>query len=104
VSVPEELVGTWTSDASDRDTIDEFGNVSLEFEPDGSLTYTIHTESTDQKMFLSCQVEGGVIISTQPSAPREERTPYSIDPDGKLTLWFQGKRAVYVRADKYRGG
>ena len=97
--LPDELVGVWISDPTDVEGISEFGNVILEFQPDGSLTYTIHAESTDQKMLLLCRVERGLIISTQPSAPAEEQTAYSIEADGKLTLWFHGRRAVYVRSD-----
>ena len=98
MTLPDELTGTWISDPADRDAIKEFGSVTLDFDSDGSLTYTIH-ESKDQKIFMSCRVERGMLISTQPSAPREERTAYSIGADGKLTLWFQGRRAVYVRPD-----
>ena len=75
VALPAELLGSWISDPNDREGIDEFGNVSLTFEPDGSFTYTIHTESTDQKMFLTWQVEDGVLITNQPSAPRAQLTP-----------------------------
>ena len=99
MALPEELIGTWISDPADHDGLDYFGNVSLEFDSDGSLTYTIHAENTDQKMFLSCRVETGMLITTQPSAPREERTAYSIDGEGKLTLLFEGRRAVYVRSE-----
>ena len=98
VALPDELIGTWISDPADHDGLDYFGNVSLEFDSDGSLTYTIHAENKDQKMFLSYQVEKGMLITTQPSAPREERTAYSIDREGKLTLLFEGRRAVYVRS------
>jgi len=97
--LPAELLGTWISDPNDRAGIDEFGNLSLEFVSDGSLKYTIHTEATDQIMLLSCRVEDGVLVSNQASAPREERTPYSIDSAGKLTVSFQGRRAVLIRAD-----
>ena len=96
------MLGTWISDPNDRAGIDEFGNVSLTFEPNGSLTYTIHTESTDQKMFMTCRVEDGVLITNQPSAPREERTAYSIDAHGKLTLWYQRRPNGFIRADHTR--
>ena len=99
VALPAELLGSWISDPNDREGIDEFGNVSLTFEPDGSLTYTIHTESTDQKMFLTWQVKDGVLITNQPSAPREERTTDSIDAAGTLTLWYPGRPVVYIRGD-----
>lgn len=95
----DELLGTWTSDPEDHEGIREFGRTTLEFEEDGQLTYTVHAEGKDQKMFLSFRVEGGTLITDQPSSPREERTAYSVGPDGKLTLWFGGQRSVYVREE-----
>ena len=86
------------NDPNDHEGIDEFANVSLEFQSDGSLKYTIHTEETDQIILLSCRAEDGVLISNQASRPRAERTPYSIDSDGKLTVSFGSRRAVYIRA------
>jgi hypothetical protein len=50
-------------------------------------------------MFLTFRVDGGILVTDQPSSPRQERTAYSIGPDGKLTLWFGGQRSVYVREE-----
>lgn len=96
---PDQLIGTWVSDPEDEEGIREFGRVTLEFEEDGQLTYTVHAPGKDQKMFLCFRVEGGHLVTDQPSAPREERTAYSIGPNGKLTLWFGGQRSVYVRGE-----
>ncbi len=93
------LLGTWTSDPEDIEGHREFGRATLEFEEDGQLTYTVHAEGKDQKMFLTFRVEGGTLITDQPSSPREERTAYSIGADGKLILWFGGQRSVYVREE-----
>lgn len=93
----DQLIGTWVSDPEDVDAIREFGPVTLEFEEDGHLTYTVHTRAKDQKIFLTFRVEGGTLVTDQPSSPRQERTAYSIGPDGKLTLWFGGQRGVYLR-------
>jgi len=93
------LLGTWTSDPEDIEGTREFGRATLDFEGDGQLTYTVHAEGKDQMMFLTFRVEGGTLVTDQPSSPREERTPFSIDPNGKLTLWFGGQRSVYVREE-----
>ena len=98
-ALPAELLGRWISDPNDQEGIDAFGKVSLEFVSDGSLKYTIHTDAKALIMLLSCRVEDGVLVSNQASAPGEERTPYSIDVDGKLTMSFQGRHAVYIRSN-----
>ena len=99
MSGTDELVGTWVSDPEDVDGIRELGRATLDFEDDGQLTYTVHAKDRDQKMFLTFRVEGKTLVTDQPSSPREERTAYSIGPDGKLTLWFGGQRSVYLRED-----
>lgn len=92
LSTDERLLGKWRSD---RETTRE--DVTLEFSEDGSLTYTIHAEVAEQRMFLRFRVEGDVIITDQPSAPREEKTKYEIAPDGKLVLTHQGEATAYRR-------
>jgi hypothetical protein len=72
--------------------------VTLEFSEDGSLTYTIHSDASDQSIFLRFRIEGDVIIIIdQPSAPREESTKYEIAPDGRLVLTHQGEVTAYGR-------
>ena len=99
MSAVDELIGTWMSDPEDEEGIREFGRVTLEFEEDGQLTYVVHAPGKDQKMFLRFRVEDGLLVTDQPSAPREERTAYSIGPNGKLNLWFGGRRSIYFRAE-----
>lgn len=71
--------------------------VTIEFGGDGSLTYTIHGVSSVQKILLRYTTEEGVIITDQPSEPREERTPYRITPDGRLVMTYGGEQSVFSR-------
>ena len=94
-----DLVGRWVSDPLDAEGIEQFGRVSLEFRPEGTLVYISHGTASDEKMFLTFRLDGDVLVTDQPSAPREEQTRYSMDDNGRLTLWFQGLRSAYVRAE-----
>jgi len=94
---PSELIGIWISDSDDVEGTREFGRATLDFQSDGRLTYTTHLPGKDQKMFLTFRVDRGVLVTNQPSAPREDRTAYSFTADGKLVLWFGGQRSIYVR-------
>jgi hypothetical protein len=94
---PESLVGTWITDPSDASGMREYGLVTMEFRPDGTLVYTSHAEETDQIMLLTYRVEADVLLTDQPSAPREERTPCRLEGD-TLYLAFGGVEARYVRA------
>lgn len=94
----ELLLGTWIRDPEDIESIRQFGNVKLHFTADGQLIYTILGEYKDQKMLLTYRVEHNMLITDQPSAPREEKTHFQIADDGKLE-WecTDGRRARYVR-------
>lgn len=81
-----EFLGTWETDALDRESLRKFGRVTLEIKVNGRLIYTIHEQNKEQKIFLKYGTENGTLVTDQPSTPREERTPYSITPDGKLVL------------------
>ena len=79
-----------TTDKSDQAAVKELGDASLEFGADGKLKYTIAAGDKAQVMLMTYVVEDGVIVTDQPSAPRVERTNFSISPDGVLTLAFGG--------------
>jgi hypothetical protein len=93
-----QLIGTWTTDESDDDSHVEFGRATLDFRPDGTLVYTIHSDDRDEKMLLTFDVQGNVLITDQPSRPHKERTSFSFTPDGKLILRYEDHEVRYVRA------
>jgi hypothetical protein len=72
----------------------------LEIHPDGRMTYAIREGDAWQVMKLTYRVEGHVIVSNQPSAPREDRTNYSLEPDGSLVLDLRGERSIYRRGER----
>ena len=90
--IDSRLLGRWVSDQLDGD------HTSMEFLDDGSLTYTIHGKSSNQIMFLTYRTEGDVIVSNQPSKPKEERTHYMFSADGKLMLLYGSQFATFSRA------
>ena len=96
----KKLLGTWISDPEDTESIRRFGNVRLHFTIDGRLIYTILGEEKDQKIFLTYRVENNILITDQPSDPREEQTKFRITAGGKLEqepLSLDGGTARYVR-------
>lgn len=88
----ERLLGRWNSVAG---TTEE--PATVEFDEHGALTYTIHAPRSDQKILLRYRTEGGVIVSDQPSAPREERTAYRFTPEGRLVMTYEGEESIYER-------
>ena len=93
------LVGSWRTDPGDRRSLEEYSDVSLRFERDGMLIYTVHLKGKDQIIHLTYRVEGSCLVTDQPSFPREERGEFSIASDGRLVLKSPppAKPTFYVR-------
>ena len=94
------LVGMWVIDESDRHALAELGNVLLEFDENGGLTYIIRGEGERQIILMQYEVDGDTIITDQSSAPRVERTSFSISDDGRLVLAFGGEPFTFRRASE----
>jgi hypothetical protein len=92
------LAGAWVVDRSDKRALAELGDVLLEFSTDGSLTYVVRGAEKNQIINLTYRVDGNMIVTDQPSAPREERTAFELSDAGILTLAFGG---VPYRFQKY---
>ncbi len=73
--------------------------VTVYFKEDGTLTYVIHREDSDQIIYLVYEANEGVIVSDQPSHPGTTRTSYHISSDGLLTLNYDGDITTFVRTD-----
>lgn len=90
------LVGVWhlaKRSSDDQDT-------DLEILPDGRMIYAIREANKWQLMKLTYRLEGNVIVSNQPSAPREERTEYSFQSDGSLILSLGGEQTTFRRGER----
>lgn len=99
------LTGTWVVDKMDKQATTELGDVLLEFGDDRSLIYTIRGKDKNQIINLRYQIDGATIITNQPSAPRVERTDFSLSDDGVLTLAFGGTPYRFRRnAEPHRSG
>lgn len=48
-------------------------------------------------MLLTYRVEGDVLVTDQPSDPREERTKFKFTASGNLVLLREQRPATYVR-------
>lgn len=95
------IVGKWRSDPSDREAIQKYGEVSLDFHPHGGLTYSVHADGRRQIILLTYRIDGDVLITNQPSAAREERTEFTITPEGRLVLRFRDSPSIYLRESAF---
>jgi|SRR5215813_2257614 len=96
----ERLVGLWRTDPNDRDSLREYGDVSLQFDSSGNLVYTVHLPNKEQFMYLTYRLDGKWLVTNQPSHPREERVEFYFASDGRLALRNPppAPTSFYVRA------
>jgi len=93
----DQLVGEWLSDPEDTGSIKKYGKVSMTFTEDGRLIYQIHSSGETKIMLLTYRTQNGMLITNQPSAPREDRTAFSITQEGKLILVYGVDKCHYIR-------
>src|SRR5262245_61055500 len=96
-----DLIGTWLIDETDKPAVNIFGGVTLDFDLDGVLLYTIREGEKLQIINMTYTVEDGIIVTNQPSAPSFERTKFTISPNGILTLYFDGMTSRFKREDAF---
>jgi hypothetical protein len=95
-SAPTGLLGCWRLTHADT-ALGLDPEAVMEFAPEGRLTYTIPGPGTAAVMLLTYRVEGTILVTDQPSAPREERTGFQLSGD-RLTLDYGGAVAHYARS------
>jgi hypothetical protein len=93
-----DLLGCWHLVRSEPAS--EFQGVEMEFRPDGELQYCIDVGDRWQIARLTYRVDGDVIVTDQPSAPRKERTRFALLDDGSLLLDLHGSRSWYRRGER----
>lgn len=71
----QAILGIWSTDPEDSEGMQAFGEVVLYFHPDGRLVYD-HVNQC--KAFLTWRIEGNLLITDQPSHPREARETFDI--------------------------
>lgn len=91
------FTGTWVIAEDDVIGSSAYGCISMKFDEASSLIYTIHAESRDEIILMIYQVEGDVLITDQPSAPRVERTKFRFDGEDCLILEYDDDSAQDVR-------
>ena len=92
-----QLIGIWHSDPRDIHSLESYGRVTLNFTKDRQLVYTIHADGKNEIILLNYRVEGQFLVTDQPSQPSEERTRFSITPDGNLILHYEEHESTYIR-------
>jgi hypothetical protein len=93
MNATERLLGRWRQVAPDPSP----ASIFITFEPDGRLRYALEAGTT-QIILLTWRVDGNVVVSEQPGAPREDRAHFRFDGPGRLVLEREGESYTYELA------
>lgn len=91
------LLGKWRTDPADTKALENFGDVGMKFDDAGKLTYVVHGDGGEEPVFMTYSVDGGVMITDQPSHPNPIETEWAISADDVLTLSLDGVSARFLR-------
>ena len=69
----------------------------MKFKDDGQLIYRIHLVGETKISILTYRIQNGLLITNQPSAPREGQTGYTITPEDKLILDYGFSTSRFIR-------
>jgi len=72
----------------------------MAFTKNGKLIYDIDAGDRLQRMNLVYKIDGDTIISDQPSPPQKLKSKFKIENGYKLTIEFEGEKAVVIKGTK----
>lgn len=98
---PARLIGTWMLDPGEPCAIAPPGEMQVTITR-SELVYSSFKQGGVQRIQLVYRVDGGDVITDQPSAPKEQRSPISFGEAGRLYLRDLGGPTIFVRTDEPR--
>ena len=97
--ISDQLIGTWKVI---EDPLNRSEETFHSFTPT-LVTIAFETKNRTQKIFLTYELEGNIIITDQPSHPRIERSKIKVEGD-ILTLDYNGQITRLKRSPEPRRG
>ena len=91
------LLGSWRLDPAEPCTVATPGELAMTVTRAGELVYSDRARGGLQRIQLTYRVDGADLVTDQPSAPREQRSPLVFGADGRLYSHDLGAPAVFVR-------
>lgn len=96
-SLREHVVGSWLLDPREPCDLVPPGEFAVTFTRAGDLVYSQRWSEGIERIFLTYRIEGGELVTDQPSAPREQRSRLVIDDAGRLHAHDLGAQTIFVR-------
>ena len=95
----DALLGRWRLAPDDLAARRRYGEHALELTPHGDLVQSTVTPGGLTRVLLTWRLDGDMLLTNQPSAPKPEKVPVSILPGGELMLGVGAGASRYIRDD-----
>src|SRR5687767_12067007 len=95
----DALIGRWRLAVDDLAARRRFGEHALELTAHGDLVQSTVTPGGLTRVLLTWRLEGDVLVTDQPSAPKVERLRLSLLPGGQLMVGEGNLASRYMRDD-----
>ena len=96
-TIDPRLLGKWIADSTHQLTLNNLGDVELDFRQDGQLIYTVKEQTFDKIINMTWIAKDGVVVTDQPSRPEVQQSPYYFDSTGKLFIRFDAEIFQFCR-------
>lgn len=92
-----DLVGDWAIERAPLNTQEASGKIYLRFAHNGSLQWGFENQCRTCLISFEYRIEEDKILTIRAPNPRTEVTPYSIGPNGHLTLAYSNYETIWTR-------
>ncbi|MDQ3265403.1 MAG: hypothetical protein M3Y59_17390 [Myxococcota bacterium] len=90
----QALQGRWRPEGASA----QLPFTEIEIRADGKLRFLVKQPGTEDSQLLDYRIENGWILTRAAGEQTEERTGFSLQPDGSLVLEYGGHPGRYLRA------
>lgn len=91
------VIGSWLLDPREPSERLPPGLFAATFTRAGDLVYSQRWEEGIERIVLTYRIEGGALVTEQPSVPGEQRSPLSLDDEGRLHSLDLGEPSIFAR-------
>ena len=93
----KDFIGSWKTDQREAQAEPQDGDVTINFDDDGSAKYVIYYADKRDVVHLTYKVDGDHIVIEQPPQGVPMSVKFAFNTDGSLLLWFNNVKGRFLR-------
>jgi hypothetical protein len=92
----KDFIGFWKSDQRDAAEAPQDGDVTFEFNEDGTAKYCVYYPDRQDVVLLNYRIEGDYIVTEQNNSGLL-KTKFLFERDGSLVIWFNSVKGRFLK-------